>query len=580
MRRFAALYEALDRTTATSEKVEALRRYFEAVSPEDGAWALLVLTGGKLSRLVATAQLREWAREVAGVEPWLFEESYAIVGDFAETVALLVDASLTRDPESGESGLDVSLSEWIEARLLPLRGLEPAAQREHVLAWWSSLDRSGIFLLVKLLTGSLRVGVSKSLVVRAIALRAGLEPAVVAHRLMGSWSPTPSFFERLLAPGAEEIERSQPYPFFLASPVELATPVGPDETVAAWIERALGSADRWLAEWKWDGIRAQLIRRGGSVFLWSRGDENITETFPEIAHAAARLPDGTVLDGEVLAWRDNQPLPFGSLQRRLGRRTVGVKLLRDAPVVFIVYDALEHEGRDLREQPLEARRAALEQVIPPSSSTLLISPVIPFASWDELAERRAGSRERSVEGVMLKRRGSTYQVGRRRGDWWKWKIEALTIDAVLTYAQPGHGRRANLLTDYTFGVWSGAPGPDVSFANDDSRGMASAQVGTEEVRAPQRTLVTIAKAYSGLGDEEIARLDRWIRRHTVERFGPVRAVEPVLVFELAFDAAQRSTRHKSGVALRFPRIARWREDKRAEEADSIDDVRRLIREGR
>ncbi len=546
MRRFANLFERLDRTTSTDAKVAALRDYFAGAPDADAAWAVHILIGGKLSRIVTTTRLREWAREVAGIEEWLFDESYAVVGDLAETIALLVDAS--QADRSASDGMDVPLSEWIETRILPLRALDPVEQRERVTGWWRTLDGAGVFLFTKLLTGALRVGVSRTLVIRALAQRADLDPADVAHRLMGDWRATPDAYRRLLAPGAGDFERSRPYPFFLASPLEV--PAGDLDT--AWLHAELGEARDWLAEWKWDGIRAQLIRRAGDIFLWSRGDENVTESFPEIVTAAARLPDGIVLDGEILAWREGRPLPFGALQRRLGRRTLGPRILREAPVAFVAYDALETDGADRRTEPIEARRERLERLLDPSSRVILMSELLNADSWSALAQLRAASRERAVEGLMLKRRGSVYQVGRRRGDWWKWKIDALSLDAVLVYAQPGHGRRANLLTDYTFAVWTGD--------------------------GEHRALIPIAKAYSGLSDEEIRRLDRWIRRHTTERFGPVRAVEPTQVFELACDSVQRSPQRKAGLALRFPRIARRREDKPAAEADSLDDVRRLLRE--
>ncbi|HEX2223962.1 MAG TPA: ATP-dependent DNA ligase [Thermoanaerobaculia bacterium] len=532
MRRFARLYEELDRTTSTNDKVRALAAYFASAPPEDASWAVYFLTGRRIKRLLPSRLLAGWAIDLAGVPEWLFEESYASVGDLAETIALLLEG--VRGEEVGE---DLPLSVWVEERILPLRGLDPQEQRRRVTGWWAGLDRWPTFVLNKLLTGELRVGVSQVLVERALAQVAGVTPAALAHRLMGAWEPTASFFQGLLVTGeAPEEDRSRPYPFYLASPLETEV-------------ASLGPREDWQIEWKWDGIRAQLLRRGREVYLWSRGEELITERFPELSRAAlALLPEGTVIDGEILAWRDGLPLPFAVLQRRIGRKKLSEKILAEAPVVFVAYDLLEHEGRDVRELPLAERRAALEALLANGRAFFLPSPVVTASTWEEVTRSRAESRERAVEGIMLKRLASPYRTGRRKGDWWKWKIDPFQVDAVLVYAQAGHGRRANLMTDYTFAVWSGGE------------------------------LVPFAKAYSGLSDAEIRELDAWIRRHTLQKFGPVRAVEPVQVFEVAFEGIARSGRHRSGVAVRFPRISRWRTDKTPEQADTLEAVQALIGE--
>ena len=527
MRRLADLYDALDATTSTNAKVDALVAYFHATPPEDAAWGLFFLTGRRLKRLVPPKALREWVRELTGTPEWLFDEAYAQVGDLAEMIALLLDQT-ERPPEPEE----LPLSRWLEERLLPLAGLSTAEQRERVTGWWHVLPRRELFLFNKMLTGELRVGVSDTLVVRALAQRSGLEPAAISHRLMGTWAPSRAFFEQLLAPDVSDGDRSRPYPFYLASPLE--QPV-----------EGLGERADWLVEWKWDGIRGQLIRRQGGVYLWSRGEELITERFPEIAEAAASLPDGTVLDGEVLAYAEEQPLPFSRLQRRIGRQKLTAKVLAEAPAAFMVYDLLEQDGQDLRPLPLRERRARLQALLR-DRPLFPVSPSVEAPSWEALAKVREESRARNVEGFMIKRLDSVYQHGRKRGNWWKWKIDPFTVDAILLYAHPGHGRRASLYTDYTFAVWKG-----------------------EE-------LLPIAKAYSGLTDEEIGRLDRWIRAHTKEKFGPVRSVDPVQVFELHFEGIAASPRHKSGIALRFPRIARWRVDKTPRDADSLDRLKELL----
>jgi DNA ligase-1 len=575
---FADLYDALDRTTSTNAKVAAIVEYLRSAPAADAAWALFFLTGRRLKRLLPSRLLHAWTLELTGLPEWLVKESYAAVGDQAEAIALLLDRRLhpnapkTRvgdpglvprvaddvarsapQPESnarlpfaeapeGAEHTDVavlSLAEWMERRILPLREVDDATRRVRVITWWSQLDRRELFLLNKLLTGEFRVGVSHTLVVRAVAQLTGLSTATLEHRLMGAWEPSADTFTILIAPEGPADDPSRPYPFCLASPLN-----DPVET--------LGPREEWLVEWKWDGIRAQLIRRDGRVFLWSRGEELITERFPEIATAAHGLPDGVVLDGEVLAFRDGRPRPFADLQQRIGRQQRVHETATDVPVVFVAYDLLEEGRRDIRELPLRDRRARVLAVlnaaavagVPP---VLRPSEEIAADTWETLASLRAESRSRHVEGLMLKRWSSLYRPGRRRGDWWKWKIDPFTIDAVLIYAQPGTGRRASLFTDYTFAVWR------------------------------DKELVPVAKAYSGLSDEEIDELDRWIRRHTTERFGPVSAVEPVHVFELGFEGIAPSTRHKSGVAVRFPRILRWRRDKRAAEADTLATLERLLR---
>jgi DNA ligase-1 len=527
MREFALLYDAIDSTTSTNAKVAAMVRYFSSAPRGDAAWAVFFLTGRRLKRLLQYALIHEWTMAATGVESWLIEECYAVVGDGAETAALVLDQLPTHPEEP------LPLARWVEDRILALREMTPAMQQEQVTSWWRTLDRLERFILLKLLTGEFRVGVSQTLVVRALARVASLEPPIVAARLMGEWTPTAAWFDSVISAERTDDDRSRPYPFCLAAQLDFDV-------------EELGDVARWQVEWKWDGIRAQLIRRGEAVHLWSRGEELITHRFPEIAAAATHLADGTVLDGEVLAFRDGRPLPFSALQQRIGRQKQVAQMSRAVPVVFMTYDVLEEQGIDIRSLPQQERRARLERLLRSAGGVLRASPLLHAASWRELADQRSHSRELGVEGLMIKRLDSTYGVGRKRGEWWKWKIDPYSIDAVLIYAQPGSGKRASLLTDYTFGVWQDG------------------------------ALVPFAKAYSGLSNDEIAELDRWIRRHTVERFGPVRHVEPVQVFELGFEGIAESSRHKSGVAVRFPRMLRWRKDKRAEEADTLEAVRRLL----
>jgi len=539
MKRFAALYRELDRSTGTADKRAALVAYFREAPVEDAAWALWLLSGGKLAasraRIANSRELRAWIVAESGQPEWLVEDCYDHVGDLAETLALLLDDPATEDD-------DRPLHVWIERELLPLAGADEALRRDAVVRAWRTLGFDQRLLFNKLLTGALRVGVSQRLVQQALAEMSGIDIARIAQRMLGAWTPSPRFVRDLLT--VEELpgDRQQPYPFFLASPLEPAD--------GAEVAARLGDVGDWLLEWKWDGIRLQLIRRGGEVALWSRGEERLDGRFPEIEAAAAALVRDCVIDGELLVWGegDDRPLPFTALQKRIQRRKPGVKLLAEAPARVLAYDLLELDGADLRAWPLQQRRETLAALVHElADPRIALSPLVDARDWAEAARSRDDARERGVEGLMLKRRDSVYQVGRRRGDWWKWKIEPLTIDAVLLYAQSGHGRRSTLFTDYTFGLWDG------------------------------EALVPVAKAYSGLDDREILELDRWIRAHTLERFGPVRSVPAQHVFELGFEAVNRSSRHKSGIAVRFPRILRWRRDKPAAEADRLDALKALAR---
>ena len=528
MRAFSELYEELDTTTSTNLKVAAMVRYFSTASPADAAWAVYILSGRRLKRFIGPAVLRRWLVEESALPEWLVEESYATVGDLAETIALLLESNLS----AAATVPDLSLSTWIDDRLLPLREVEEQQQRAAIVEWWRTLPYRECFLLNKLLTGELRVGVSELLVVRALSEFLQMDRADVTRRIMGEWRPSAAFWESLRSTQPLTSDPAAPYPFFLASPLE--------EDPAA-----LGAVSDWLAEWKWDGIRSQLIRREGRCFIWSRGEDLVTERFPEIV-AAAMLPDGVVLDGELVAWRDGAIRPFADLQQRIGRKKLTPAILESVPVRFLAYDLVEHNHTDLRQRPLRERRQQLETLLRGAPEILGISATIAADSWEELTSLRKESRSRAVEGLMLKALDSTYGTGRQRGSWWKWKIDPYSFDGVMLYAQPGHGRRSNLYTDYTFGVWH------------------------------DNELVPVAKAYSGLSNTEMTELDRWIRAHTTEKFGPVRQVEPTQVFELAYQGIAASTRHKSGIALRFPRIVRRRTDKPAAEADKLSDLQAVL----
>ncbi|NWD24457.1 ATP-dependent DNA ligase [Pseudomonas yamanorum] len=543
MKAFAELYANLDATTSSNAKLAALQAYFLQAPAEDAAWAVYFLSGGRPRQLVPTRLLRDMATEAAGIEPWLFEESYQSVGDLAETISLLLPES----PHTSDDGLAV----WLEEKLLPLRGLPPEELAARLPALWTQLDQPSLMLCIKLITGSFRVGVSKLLVTRALAAMAGLDSKRVAQRLVGytdlSNRPTAEGYLKLIAAESsdEHAQRGgQPYPFFLAH--GLAQPV-------EQFDALLGAPADWQVEWKWDGIRAQLVKREGRLWIWSRGEELVTDRFPELHDLEHRLPDGTVIDGEIVVWKESVQ-PFALLQQRIGRKTLSKKILEDAPVAVLAYDLLEHHGEDWRNHTQAERRAQLEQVIADCEQpTLRASPLLTADSWQALAEQREASRSLGVEGMMLKARDGFYGVGRTKdmGVWWKWKVDPFSVDAVLIYAQRGHGRRASLYSDYTFAVWDGPPGSE-------------------------RTLVPFAKAYSGLTDEEMRKVDGIIRKTTVEKFGPVSSVTPSLVFELGFEGIALSKRHKSGIAVRFPRMLRWRQDKSVDEADNLATLQNLL----
>lgn len=564
MKRFSQLFAELDATTSTNAKVEALTRYFDQAPAHDAAWAVYFLAGGKPRQVVPMSALWGLACEVAGIPGWLFDECYQQVGDLAETISLVL-------PLDGQTS-DVGLAEWVEQRLLPLRGQPLEAIAPKIKAYWQELDAQGRFLLTKLIGGAFRVGVSKLLVQRALAEHSGVDAKRVAQRMMGYTDgktlPSP---ERYLALIAQEEaaagvlhDAGQPYPFFLAHQLD-----APPELFSA----RLGGVDEWMVEWKYDGIRGQIVKRQGDVWVWSRGEELVTERFPEIVAMAQGLPDGTVLDGEILVWNDaeNRPAPFALLQQRIGRKNLTRKILADAPVSFMAYDLLEAGGQDIRGLSQRERRARLEALL--QGSAFHLSPLEHAGSWLEFAGRRASSRERGVEGFMLKRMDAAYGTGRTKAEglWWKWKIEPMTIDCVLVYAQPGSGRRSSVHTDYTFAVWNRAP-RDKAEVDE----LVEAMLRKEPPQPDGLQLVAFAKAYSGLTDEEFRQVDALIRRNTIEKFGPVRSVKPLLVFELGFEGIQRSGRHKSGIAVRFPRMLRIRHDKPLAEANTLADLELLL----
>jgi len=591
MRLFAELVVLLGTSTKTNDKLEALTNYFSAAADKDKVWVIALFSGRRPKRSVNTTQLALWSLEITGLPAWLYEESYHTVGDLAETIALLlpnqedpvwanlIDIERTEQDRMNEIGQrssqkgDSSLAYYLE-RLTEISKEEEIIKKDFILQCWAHMNKDERFVFNKLITGGFRIGVSQKMIVNALAKTTDTPASVIAHRISGNWDPATITFDNLLSEESTSSDISRPYPFYLAYALE-------DEP------STLVDPKDWQAEWKWDGIRGEIIKRQGQLFVWSRGEELMTERLPEYQAFSTHLPDGTVLDGEIIGIQpatgtpspnhtatgpsfSNQPptgtpspnqpagaanftvLPFAALQTRIGRKNVTKKQLTEAPVGFIAYDLLEYEGEDWRERPLQERRQKLEQIVQNIHHPLMhISPIIEFNTWEQLADERQTSRDKGSEGVMLKKKGSPYQVGRKRGDWWKWKIDPLVIDAVMVYAQKGHGRRSNLYTDYTFAV------------KDEDNG---------------NKLVTFTKAYSGLTDKELAEVDAFVKRNSLEKFGPVRTVRPELVFEIAFEGIAASTRHKSGVALRFPRINRWRKDKKPDEINTLEDLKKILQQ--
>lgn len=532
MKNFAQLIKALDSSNKTSVKVDALTEYFRRASPEDKVWTIAILSHRRPPRPVNTTLLRLWANELANIPLWLFEESYHIVGDLAETIALII-------PTTKEHS-DKSLTEFLQ-EMVALKKKTDDEKREYLRTNWLALNYYERFVFTKLITGSFRIGVSQKLMTRALSKAEGVDEDLLAYKLMGDWNPDKISFQELILDEKSGDYLSKPFPFYLAYPIEGEV-------------SALGNPEDWSIEHKWDGIRSQTIIRENEMYVWSRGEELVTDKYPEFHSFVGIIPNGTVIDGEILPFPEGQIGTFNDLQTRIGRKTVSAALLAKTPVIIKAYDLLEWEGNDIRNLPYDQRRDLLERLyetIKDSNLPIQISERVNLKSWEDVMTERMRAREMKSEGLMLKRRDSAYQVGRKKGDWWKWKIEPLVIDAVLTYAMRGSGRRANLFTDYTFALWQ-----------DNENG--------------ERELVTFAKAYSGLTDAEFRKVDDWIKKHTLERFGPVRSVTPQLVFEIGFEGIAFSKRHKSGVATRFPRILRWRHDKKIDEANSIEDIKNMI----
>jgi DNA ligase-1 len=525
---FAELVTELSSSTKTNDKLQSLVDYFATGPDEDKVWVIALFSGRRPRRSVNLKLMRQWCIELAQIPDWLFTECHHTVGDFSETLALLLSETETLQRKNQ------NLSYYLQ-KLISIEKEDEAVKKNFIVESWQQMNAEEKFVFNKLITGAFRIGVSQKTIVNALAKVVDVSPSVIAHRISGNWDPLTTSFNDLLSETVTVTDFSKPYPFYLAYAI--------DDSV-----ENLGEPEFWQAEWKWDGIRGQMIKRNNELFVWSRGEELMTDKFPEYFILKDLLPDGIVLDGEIIPAVDGKPLPFAVLQTRIGRKNISKKQLQEAPISFFAYDLLEYNYEDWREKPLIERRNKLEEIFWSfQNKSIQISEKIHFSSWNELAEIRKESRSRNSEGIMLKRKDSVYKVGRKRGDWWKWKIDPLTIDCVMVYAAKGSGRRSNLYTDYTFAVKDG------------------------------NELITFTKAYSGLTDKEFAQIDYFVKRNSLEKFGPVRTVKPELVFEIAFEGIAASNRHKSGVALRFPRMNRWRKDKTVDDINTLDDLKEMLR---
>jgi DNA ligase-1 len=552
---FPLLYCALDEAKSTSVKISLLVRFLAESPRKEAQWGLFLLSGGKVRRVITTTQLRKLAASLSDIPDWLFEESYQLVGDLAETVSLLLpNSGITVTGENALTSQSSSHFSYVYEWGMQLSHLADCPDEDRKLSEITSLlaplSTRERLVFGKLLTGGLRIGVSKATVIKAIALHYHLDEGTVAYLLVGKNRIEDFDLSTILNAQAHGRSNSlAPYPFALAHPIPLAT--GRDENVGKPSWEELGTPSTWIAEWKWDGIRAQIVVRENGIAIWSRGEEVVSETFPELCELKHILPHDTVIDGEIIAFDAEQlrPAPFARLQQRLNRKKVSKNLLTTVPITFIPYDVLELRGEDLRSHATSERRRILAEMLHSGevfNSRILQNQPLEWRTWEELEELHSSSRDIPAEGLMLKRADASYPEGRKRGNWWKWKVAPFTVDGVLVYAQKGHGRRANLYSDYTFAVWAGD------------------------------TLLPFAKAYSGLTDVEMKEVHDYITKNTKERFGPVRTVIPKIVCEIAFEGLSLSTRHKSGVAVRFPRISRLRLDKKVEDADTIETLKGLL----
>jgi len=527
MKAFAKLISNLEQTSKEAFKVTALAQYFSNATDEDKLWTLALFTGTRPKRVVDIKALKEFAEQVYTEGEWLFEASHQIVGDMAETIAYFL-------PKAKRNG-NHTLSEWI-SMIRTIFNAERIDQRDAITKAWDTLRPEERFIFNKLITGGFRIDVSLKLLSKALAIVTGKDENLLAHKLNSDWHPDEVSFETLIFTENPEAEKSKPYPFHLAHTLE--------STVAE-----LGDISNWQVERKWDGIRVQVIVRGNKISIWSRKGDILSSKVPELKPLAESMEDGTVLDGELICFKNGKILPINNLRTRFGRRNNSKKQFEESPCVFMAYDILEFKGEDIRNKDLAERRKKLEKVILQyydEHKIILLSDIINNDNWESINSEREKSREHQVTGLVLKNKKSIYGSSRVEGDWWKWPVDPLFIDAILLYAQAGEGGSSKMYREYSFALWHG------------------------------EDLVTFAKAKSGLEDKELKELTSFVKKNTKEKFGPVRSVAAVQIFRLAFDSITASKRHKSGILLKNPRLIEWLRDKNIEDGNNLDDLKKML----
>jgi len=538
---FSELFLNLDSSNSTNNKIEVLKNYFLSNDPIDNSWAIYLLTGKSNKRFISGRYLKNLFSELYEYPVWLIDTCYLKVGDSAEVITLLLKNKST---SRKKVLLNISLNELLSKTIPDLSKLNDEEKNFKIKNMWETLPEDNHLIFNKILTGTFRVGVSIGLITKSISKLINIDEEIISHRLMGNFEPSIDSYEFLINKNINLQElNSKPFPFLLANTIE-------DKIFKH-------SINDFQFEWKYDGIRMQLIKRSGNVSLWTRGQELVNDSFPELVDKMSHIKDDFVLDGELLVWNFKEQIAFdfSLLQKRINRKSPTRSIQIKYPIIFIAYDLLEINGRDIREIKLENRRIELEKYFSKwhnktennISAIFKICNLIFPKDWPDALNYKEKSRENNTEGLIIKKKTSIYSSGRKRGIWWKYKVDPMQLDAVLIYAKGGSGRRAGLYTDYSFALWK------------------------------DKELIKFASAYSGLTNIEIKELDKWIRKNTIEKFGPVRSLKPEMVFEISFEKIQISKRHKSGIAVRFPRITKWRKDKKINDADSLENAYELMR---
>ena len=537
LNKFAKLFFDLDSNNSNNKKIDLLINYFLSNSALNNSWTIFLLIGKSNKRFISGKSLREYYSIIYKLPIWLIDICHQKVGDSAEVISLLLSNKIDKKSK------DISLNNLIKNKLPELLKISEEEKVEMIKYYWEIIPKENLLVFNKILTGSFRIGVSKGLVRKSLSKMLNMDESIISHRLMGQFIPSAKTYNFIISKKFHQKELGyKPYPFQLANPLDIQV-------------KDL-NLDDYQFEWKYDGIRGQIVKRRKNITIWTRGEELVNNSFPELVNLISLINDDFVIDGEILIWNSKKDCPddFGLLQKRIRRNSPSNKILKDLPISFITYDLLELNGKDLRENILSIRREILEKLYSswkekstdPYFHKLKITKLIKVFDWYDIEKKKNNSRSLNTEGLVIKNKNSKYLPGRKRGNWWKYKVDPMQLDAVLIYAKGGSGKRADLYTDYSFALWK------------------------------DKELTKFANAYSGLTNEEIKELDKWIRKNTLNKFGPVRSVKPFFVFEISFENIQFSSRHKSGIAVRFPRITKWRKDKNIHEADTLENAYKLM----